>query len=241
MMRGLTRLMLAALLLAGGVTGPRSDLQAAEPILLLDFAASREASGVPVGWQIHQFRTARAATRYSLEELEGEPAIRAEAVGAAAALYRETRFDPARYPILTWRWRVESLLQGGDGQSAATDDFPARLLVLFGSSASAPAGEGSPGGMPMPKRLISYVWASRLPPESIVRDPRMAGAVNVVVETGAARVKRWVRVVRNLRQDYWRCFGEEPIPVLGIALVTDTDDTGESALAYYGPILLSPR
>lgn len=240
MMRGLSRLMVAGLLLAGGLTGPRSDLQAAEPIPLLDFAAPREASGLPAGWQLRHFRTAKSRTRYSVVDLEGEPAIRAEAVSAHAALYREFRFDPGRLPILTWRWRVENLLRGGDGGSAATDDFPARLLVLFGSRASKPL-RGALDLLPMPERLISYVWASRLPLGTIQNVPRISGSVNVVVESGPARLKRWVTVVRDLREDYRRCFEGEASPVTGIALVTDTDDTGESAVAYYGPIFLSPR
>jgi hypothetical protein len=42
---------------------------------------------------------------------------------------------------------------------------------------------------------------------------------------------------RNLYQDYKHAFGEEPPMISGVAVVTDTDNTGESAVAYYGDIL----
>jgi len=47
---------------------------------------------------------------------------------------------------------------------------------------------------------------------------------------------RWVTEERNLYEDYKNAFGEEPPMVSGVAIMTDTDNTGESATAYYGDI-----
>jgi hypothetical protein len=41
---------------------------------------------------------------------------------------------------------------------------------------------------------------------------------------------------RNVYQDYLRAFGEPPPMVTGVAIMTDTDNTGERALSYYGDI-----
>ena len=43
--------------------------------------------------------------------------------------------------------------------------------------------------------------------------------------------------IRNLYQGYKKAFGEEPPLISGVAIMTDTDNTGESATAYYGDIL----
>jgi hypothetical protein len=45
---------------------------------------------------------------------------------------------------------------------------------------------------------------------------------------------------RNLVDDYQQAFGRQPPAIMGIALMTDTDNTGERARAYYGDILLKP-
>jgi hypothetical protein len=37
--------------------------------------------------------------------------------------------------------------------------------------------------------------------------------------------------------DYRAAFGEDPPPINGVAIMTDTDNTGESATAYYGDIV----
>ena len=60
----------------------------------------------------------------------------------------------------------------------------------------------------------------------------------IVVESGTALVGRWVDEERDLYADYRRLFAAEPPPIEGIAVMTDTDDTGERAVAYYGTIAL---
>jgi len=41
-------------------------------------------------------------------------------------------------------------------------------------------------------------------------------------------------------EDYKACFGEEPPKVGAIAIMTDTNNTGEEAVSYYGPIQILP-
>jgi hypothetical protein len=39
-----------------------------------------------------------------------------------------------------------------------------------------------------------------------------------------------------MKEDYKQAFGKEPPMISGVAIMTDTDNTGESAIAYYGDI-----
>jgi hypothetical protein len=45
---------------------------------------------------------------------------------------------------------------------------------------------------------------------------------------------------RNYVSDYRRAFGQEP-SLVGIGIMTDTDNTGESVEAFYGDIELRSR
>ena len=47
---------------------------------------------------------------------------------------------------------------------------------------------------------------------------------------------KWVVVQRNVYEDFKMYFGKEPPTIGGIAIMTDTDNTGESAIAYYDDI-----
>ena len=60
----------------------------------------------------------------------------------------------------------------------------------------------------------------------------------VAVESGDEKAGTWITEERNVYEDYRTLFGEEP-PVIGaVALMTDTDNTGGEAIAYYGDITL---
>ena len=63
----------------------------------------------------------------------------------------------------------------------------------------------------------------------------------IVVESGAASVGRWVDERRDVFADYRSAFATEPPLVSGVAIMTDSDDTGESATAYYADIRFTAR
>jgi hypothetical protein len=54
-------------------------------------------------------------------------------------------------------------------------------------------------------------------------------------------VGEWVSERRNVRADYREAYGEAPPPVNGIAIMTDTDNTGGTATALYGDIVFRKK
>jgi hypothetical protein len=63
----------------------------------------------------------------------------------------------------------------------------------------------------------------------------------IAVESGPELAGQWVTVRRNVVDDYRKAFGEDPPQVGAIAIMTDTDNTGESATAWYGDISASRK
>jgi hypothetical protein len=59
----------------------------------------------------------------------------------------------------------------------------------------------------------------------------------LVVESGTADLNQWRSERRNIFEDYRRAFGEDPPMITGVAIMTDSDNTGESATAWYGDIV----
>jgi hypothetical protein len=51
-------------------------------------------------------------------------------------------------------------------------------------------------------------------------------------------LRQWRDHRRDLAADFRLAFGEEPGPLQSIAVMTDTDNTGSSAQAWYGAITL---
>ncbi len=187
----------------------------------------RFSAGDLAGWQPKVFA---GETRYVLQSVDQRRVLYADSRGTASGLYYRTRVDLARTPDLNWSWKIANVLSGHDERSKAGDDYPARLYVAF-----------SGGALFWRTRVINYVWSSNQPVGSEWPNAFTANARMIAVHAGAADVGRWISEKRNVLADYRRLFGEEPGPVDAIALMTDTDNTGRSARAWYGDIWFSGR
>ncbi|HEY7867858.1 MAG TPA: DUF3047 domain-containing protein [Methylomirabilota bacterium] len=239
--RARSALLLAGLLWAGSAL-------AAEPLRLGDFAPPADATAPPPGWEALTFPRVARHTRYTVV-LDGERwVLRAESEAAASALYRPLDLDPKVHRVLSWRWRVDGVLSRADPSRKDGDDYPARVYVAFQyESATASLWERSRfafyrllyGRYP-PGVALNYVWESRLPAGTVLDNAYTARAKIIVVRSGTEQAGHWVVERRDIYEDFRRIVGREPPRIAGIALMTDTDDTGEHAVAYYDAITLGP-
>jgi hypothetical protein len=70
----------------------------------------------------------------------------------------------------------------------------------------------------------------------MVANPYTDNVMMFVLQSGDAQLQQWVAETRNVYEDYKTAFGEEPPLINAVAIMTDTDNTGESAVAWYGDI-----
>jgi len=63
----------------------------------------------------------------------------------------------------------------------------------------------------------------------------------IVVESGGESVGRWRSHRRDIVADYERVYGEKPGRLRAIAVMTDSDNTQQSARGWYGDIRLLER
>jgi hypothetical protein len=129
---------------------------------------------------------------------------------------------------LTWRWKVDHVLSKGNALIKEGDDYAARVYIVF------------PSSFFWNTTALSYIWANTLPQGKGIPNPFNSNSKRIGVETGSARTGRWVVEKRNVLEDYRRVFGLDPPKAGAIAIMTDTDNTGEEAVAYYGPIRILP-
>ena len=245
-MRGRGPARLAAVLLALGAVAAAA--RAAEPVRLGDFTPPADPGAPPPGWEALTFPRVPRHTRYTVVRDGAGFVLRAESDASASGLYRPLDLDPRVHRVLSWRWKVEGMLARSDPRRKEGDDYAARVYVAFRyDPASAGAWERARygafrllyGRYP-PGLALNYVWESRLPVGTVLDNVYSARAKVVVVRSGAAEAGTWVTETRDIYADYRRIVGGEPPRVEGIALMTDTDDTGDRAVAYYDAITLGP-
>lgn len=211
-----------------------------------DFSTAEAGGPFPEPWKPLTFRKIPRHTKYQLVEDDGVVVLQADSDAAASGLTREIAIDPARYPIVEWRWKVANVLDRGDVTRKAGDDYPARLYITFAYEAQKAgllerakyrAAKLFYGATP-PGAAVNYVWASRAAPGTVAANAYTRRVQMFVLRSGAREAGEWRGESRNIVDDYRAAFGDSMPPLIsGVAVMTDTDNTGESARAWFGDIV----
>ncbi len=225
------------------------QLNAGEDFYIGKFSTAKISEPLPEGWEPLTFGKIESHTRYSLVTENNITVIQAVSDASASGLIRKIRINPEDYPIIQWRWKISNIYRKGDVKQKSGDDYPARIYITFEydpeklgfiervkfNAVKLFYGEYPPIG------AINYIWANKAPIGSIVPNPFTDRAKMIVVESGEMALNRWVIEKRNIFDDYVAAFGENPPMISGIAIMTDSDNTKESATAFYGDIFFKSK
>ncbi|HUL22900.1 MAG TPA: DUF3047 domain-containing protein [Thermodesulfobacteriota bacterium] len=200
---------------------------------------------LPPGWKPLAFKKIEKHTTYTLVKDDNTVVVKAVAEASASGLTREIKINSKEYPIVQWRWKVMNILKKGDVHKKEGDDYPARIYITFEYDSSKLSFFEKAKyntikllyGQYPPLAAINYIWESTAPVGTMVPNPYTDRVMMFVVESGPSKLNQWVNEERNIFEDYKKAFGQEPPMISGIAIMTDTDNTGESATAYYGDIV----
>lgn len=205
------------LILIGSLLAAAGVAAAGQSIVIDDFE-----NGLGPGWEVKEFK---GRTFYAVaHDDDGSHVLKAQSRDAASGLIFRKEYALHDFPVLAWRWKVGNILDKGDETKKEGDDYAARVYVIF------------PHWFFPRTKSINYIWANKLPKGRHVPNPFAGNAVMVAVESGRENVGRWMTERRNVYEDYRAIFGEEPPRVGAIAVMTDTDNTGSSATAWYDDI-----
>jgi hypothetical protein len=222
---------------------------AAQAPRVVPFSQGVPGTALPPGWVAQTFPRIANHTRYALVRDGDTVVVRAEAAGSASALVFRVTASAAEARVLRWRWKVDRLPQGADASTKAGDDAPARVYVTFRfdpaklgpidrllyETARAIYGEAPPHAS------LMYVWNASGPAGRAFPNPYTARVHTIVVEGGSARLGQWLDYQRDILADYRAAFGEDPPPISGVAIMTDADNTGDRASAWYGDVALDRK
>ena len=196
-----------------------SSVWAAEEIVVGAFS-----EGELSGWETEVFK---GETRYTLVDVDGQNVLKADADASASGLFKKMKIDLTQTPCLSWRWKVDSALDGLDETTKVGDDYAARVYVVI-----------STGPFFWQTRAISYVWSGAHAVGDEWPNAYTDKATMVALHSGNALAGEWVEETRNLLADVQRFVGPEITTANAVALMSDTDDSQLSATAYYGDIRL---
>lgn len=167
-------------------------------------------------------------THYQLVEDGGVQILRARTAGSASVLYREMDLDLEKTPFLNWSWRVSNVFSITDQKRKRGDDYPARIYVVV-----------KEGFFPWQTKALNYVWSNYEVDDAYWSNPFTSKAVMIPVRAGKEGLNQWHKERVNVVEDFYRVFGKRITDAHGIAIMSDSDNAGGVAEAFYGTLFFS--
>lgn len=205
------------------------------------------AGGGATPWQSQHF-PGKSASEYRYGHVDSRAVVQASADGSASMLRRKLHVAPGDLGRIRFSWKVPALIGNANLAVRETDDAPVRIVLAFEGDRSRFSGRDAAlsemsrllTGEEMPYATLMYVWCNTNAAGQVVMNPRTERIRTLVVESGPANLNQWLAYERDIRADFEKAFGEPPGALVGIALMTDADNTQSQTRAWYGPVSLAP-
>ena len=215
----------------------------ADGFAIAEFSALEPGSGTPDGWELTTLPNV-SPPEFEIIEHANSPVLRISSAAAAGSLTRDGGWDPGRFPLLQWRWRVDRVVEAADLRRRDGDDYAARLYVFFDVPLQAlPFVDRTKirlarwlYGERLPAAALCYVWDNDNPIDTTVPNAYTDRVQMIVLRNRDDAIGEWVDERRNIADDFAAAFDMAPVPISGIALSADTDQSGESVTAWFGDI-----
>ena len=175
-----------------------------------------------------KFHKVKKETTYTLGSNENGNYLKAEAEGKASGLGKEVKINLLKTPFINITWKIEQDLNGINEQSKKGHDYAARVFVIKKTGATA-----------LSNRAINYVFSSNNPIGNHWRSPFTKKSIDYVLSTTQNNLNEWVTVKANVRKHFKKFHDIDVNEIEGVAIMTDTDNSKLSAIAYYQNIYFS--
>ena len=171
---------------------------------------------------------AYAKTQYSLGSNENGKFMRAEANNSASGLGKEIKINLNETPFLNITWKIEKDLPGIDEGSKKGHDYAARVFVVKKT-----------GATPLSNRAMNYVFSSNNDVNTYHPSPFTKKSIDYVLSTTKENLNEWVTVKANVRDHFQKFHNLDLDEINGVAIMSDTDNSKLSSIAYYQNIYFS--
>ena len=178
--------------------------------------------------KVRKVRGADAKTLYTVGSNENGNYLKAEAINAASGVGKEVKIDLNKTPFINISWKIEKDLKGIKENTKKGHDFSARVFVIKKTGATA-----------LSNRAVNYVFSSNRDVGESWQSPYTKKSVDSVLSTTKDNFNEWVTVKANVKEDFIRFHKLDINELSGLAIMSDTDNSKKTAIAYYQNIYFS--
>jgi hypothetical protein len=219
-----------------------SSAMATAALVSLRFSDSPVGSQLPAGWKDYPMSRDKAKAGIELVRDGDSTVLHIEANRDAGGIAHKLKLPPGQW--LSWRWKVDHSVVNADLATRHGDDFAARVYVFF----DVPASELTFGerlklrlarvvmGQELPRAALCYVWDNKHPIGTIAPNAYYGAVRTMVLQSGDSKAGHWQSQHRDLAADFRAAFGRPAPAITGIAIASDTDNTGGQVNAWFGDL-----
>ena len=177
---------------------------------------------------VRKVRGADNMTIYTTGANENGNFLKAVAENAASGLGKEVKIDLNKTPFINITWKVEKDLAGIKEDTKKGHDFSARVFAVK-----------KIGATPLSNRAINYVFSSNNDVGFNSPSPYTKKSIDNVLASTKNSLNKWVTVKANVKEDFKRFHNLDVNELDGLAIMSDTDNSKMTAIAYYQNIYFS--
>ncbi|PCI69510.1 MAG: hypothetical protein COB26_06040 [Piscirickettsiaceae bacterium] len=181
--------------------------------------------GQLLGWQEKEFA---GKTTYRLTQDNKHLVLSSFSNNSASGLFKNVNINLNKTPIIHWSWKVKHSLNINNERIKSGDDFAARIYIVF-----------SDGPFFWQTKTLNYIWANQSKIGDNWPNPYTSNAQMLAIQSGNGQANQWQEESRNVLHDIQLVFGKPITNIKAIAIMTDTDQTGLDAQAWFGDIWFS--
>ena len=193
--------------------------------LYLDNFKGSKVGNIPKLWRTWPMQRDDASKVYKVAEENGKRYIKAyDEWYLSKQIFFNFNWDIEKRPMLSWRWRATTLPAGAAESNDNTNDSACGVYVVVGKWKG---------------HALKYVWSTTLAPGTVVT--RRDGKLKIkVLDSGAAKLNKWVSHKVDVLKDYQELFGKplEKNPS-GIGILTDGNAVRKPAGCDYAGFAIS--
>ena len=178
--------------------------------------------------QVRKVRGADNKTIYSIGKNESGNFLKAVADNAASGLGKEVKINLNKTPFINITWKIEKDLAGIKEDTKKGHDFAARVFAVKKT-----------GATPLSNRAINYVFSSNNDVGSNWPSPYTKKSIDNVLANTQNNLNEWITVKANVKEDFKRFHNLDVNELDGLAIMSDTDNSKMTAVAYYQNIFFS--
>lgn len=203
-------------------------------LALISITLSAQATAIdlpkfdPTGITQWQSEVFSGESQYSIVNEGDNQVLEARSNGSASGLFYQKNISISNNTTLNWRWKISKVWPGATETSKSGDDYPARVYIVV-----------SDGPFFWQKRTLVYAWSNNQPVNSTWLNAYTDRAYMWALNSGTSGLGQWIDHSRHIQKDLKNAFGKTYSELEAIAIMTDSDNGGESYLSWYDDISIT--